>query len=411
MTLCYGLTKKENLLQRIDHSPPKEFSEKNLTEGFKEIEGFKDLEKRKREHLALALDPSVQTGALSAWEEVELFHDALPEIDFEEVSIACELFGDPISSPIFISSMTGGCQEAFKINERLALACEGRGWFMGVGSQRRQLSASSASSTSSSPSFSSLDSSEAPSVDAFSREWEELRQKAPQALLMGNIGLTQLIEFSVEKVLKVMENFGAKALFVHTNPLQECLQKGGQARFRGGLKALEELVECAFLPIVLKEVGCGFSPLSVEKVRTLQLGALDVSGLGGTHWGRVETLRWKKEDPSHEMGFVFKDWGLSTVQSLFKAKQFPLPYPLWASGGVRSGLDAAKLLAMGADKVGVASPFLQAALKGKDCVVEKMEIFEKTLKVILFCTGSSCLEDLRGRWQWKNQWKNQEKKQ
>ena len=373
----------------------------------------------------MALNPFVQTENLSLWEEVELLHDALPEMDYEEVSIDCELFGSPLSSPVFISSMTGGCKEALKINERLAMACEERQWFMGVGSQRRQLETSFLALDSSLGSSLALDSSLASSslgssvnddatasvsVDSFSQEWEELRQKAPQALLMGNIGLTQLIEFSVERVLKVMESFKAKALFVHTNPLQECLQKGGRARFRGGLRALQELVESAFLPIVLKEVGCGFSPLSFEKIKDLQLGALDVSGLGGTHWGRVEALRWKEEEeagPFREAGLVLKDWGLSTVQSLFRAKQFHLPYPLWASGGVRSGLDAAKLLAMGADKVGVASPFLQAALKGKSAVLDKMEVFEKTLRVLLFCTGSSNLKGLRGRWQWKNQWKNQ----
>ena len=140
------------------------------------------------------------------------------------------------------------------------MACEERQWFMGVGSQRRQIETSfsaldaSASLEGGAPANDNVSASVV-SLDAFSREWEELRQKAPQALLMGNIGLTQLIEFSVERVLRVMESFKAKALFVHTNPLQECLQKGGRARFRGGLRALQELVESAFLPIVFKRGG------------------------------------------------------------------------------------------------------------------------------------------------------------
>ena len=159
-------------------------------------------------------------------------------------------------------------------------------------------------------------------------------------------------------------------------------------------------------------MGCGFSPLSFEKIKRPTTWCPRCERFGGNSLGKGWRLcggkrKKQQQSPSVKLVFVLKDWGLSTVQSLFRAKQFHLPYPLWASGGVRSGLDVAKLLAMGADKVGVAFPFLQSALKGKSAVLEKMEIFERTLKILLFCTGSSNLKDLRGRWQWKNQWKNQ----
>lgn len=335
------------------------------------LEPHEQFESRKRDHVRIALSPLVQTEHLSEFHKIQLMHEALPEIDFSEVQISTNLFGKKVNAPLFVSSMTAGHADSVKINQILAEACQNKKWMLGVGSQRKELNDLSAVA-----------------------EWKQIRKVAPDVLLFGNIGITQLIQSSVDQIQRLVDSLQAVGLFVHTNPLQEALQQEGTPNFRGGLKALENICNKLNVPVVLKEVGCGFSLSTLQRLNDVGFAAVDVSGAGGTHWGRIETQR-----NQNQFGEAFNDWGISTLDSILAAKEANLKFQVWASGGVRTGLDAAKLLALGASMVGFAQPALKAALENK--LIEWMENLEKELKVSLFCTGSINLEKFQSRKLWK----------
>ena len=334
-------------------------------------------EQRKRDHIRIALEASSQAAGENLLSQIQLVHEALPEMNFDEVIIESEFLKQSVS-PLFVSSMTAGHHDGLGINIALAQACTRKNWVMGVGSQRRQL------------------------TDATARgEWQKIRKEAPQARLIGNLGLAQVIAEPVDKIRGLVDSLHAQALFIHTNPLQECFQPEGTPQFRGGLKAIENLCKQLDVPVILKETGCGFSQSTLRRLQGLGLYAVDIAGLGGTHWGRVEGARSDESELLHKAAKVFANWGVNTVDSLLAGLDLKPGYALWASGGVRSGLDAAKLLAMGADKVGFAKPMIEAALKGADEVVATMNQFEYELKVALFCTGCKNLGALREKKVWK----------
>ncbi len=322
---------------------------------------------RKQDHIRLAMSEETQAVGQSGLERITLIHEAFPEIDFADINISAHSLGMSLATPFLVSSMTAGHQEAANINRTLALACEQRGWLMGVGSQRRQL----------------FD-------KATQHEWREVLQLAPKARLLGNIGLSQLINTPIADIQRLVDSIAAVAMIVHTNPLQEALQPEGTPHFKGGYRALEQLCHKLSVPVVVKETGCGFSKQTLLSLNSIGIAAVDISGFGGTHWGRIEGLRCPENSLAYNAAQTFKNWGISTVQSLLDAVEIYPNYQLWASGGVRSGLDAAKLLAVGAKLVGFAKPMLQAALHGIEAVVELMELFEFELKVAMFCTG--CLD-------------------
>ena len=190
-------------------------------------------------------------------------------------------------------------------------------------------------------------------------------------------------------------------MIIHTNPLQECIQPEGTPRFRGGLAALEKLCAQLSVPVILKETGCGFSLKTLARLQETGLAAIDVSGRGGTHWGRVESQRLSAEQIQFSAGKTFADWGISTVDSILAAKSLQLTAEVWASGGVRTGLDAAKLLAMGASMVGMAQPLLAAALEGEEKLVQQIEQLNYELMVAMFCTGTESVLELRKGDVWK----------
>lgn len=335
-------------------------------------------ESRKQDHIRIALDPRTQAEGLSGLERVRLTHEALPDFDFSEISLTKNIFDLELKAPLFISSMTAGNEKSSLINSRLSEAAQSRGWAMGVGSQRKELSKDSAN------------------------EWQEIRKRAPKAVLIGNLGIAQIISSTTDQVRRLVDNLEAKALFIHLNPLQEALQKEGTPNFKGGLKAIERVVRELNVPVIVKEVGCGLSQSTVERLNGVGVFAVDVSGLGGTHWGRIEGYRSEPGDLYYEASQTFKDWGLSTVESLLMAKEAPVKCQIWASGGVRSGLDAAKLFALNAEMVGVAKPMLEAALAGDKALAEAMEKFEFELKVAMFCTGVKNLSEFKQKrvWSW-----------
>ncbi|MGZ3797990.1 MAG: type 2 isopentenyl-diphosphate Delta-isomerase, partial [Pseudobdellovibrionaceae bacterium] len=304
-------------------------------------------EKRKQDHIRIALDPRSQAEGLSGFNQIQLIHEALPDMNFKEVDVSTSFFSrgtkKPLSVPFFISSMTAGHENAFEVNSRLAQLSEEKQILMGVGSQRRELADFEAC-----------------------QEWKKIRQQAPKALLLGNIGITQVIQARPERVQALVDSLEAEALFIHLNPLQECLQPEGTPEFRGGYVAIEKLVQKLSVPVLIKEVGCGISKETLKRLYNCGVFAVDVSGLGGTHWGRVEGYRSQSEKLLFEVAQTFADWGLSTVQSLLDAKEIDAEKPIWASGGVRDGLQAAKLLALGADMVGLAQPWLRAAVEGPE---------------------------------------------
>lgn len=339
-------------------------------------ESNSQFEQRKRDHIRIALDPRSQADGQNGLDSIELIHEALPDLDFKEVDISTsfvfEGVATSLSSPLFISSMTAGHEKGQEINEALARLSDRRRILMGVGSQRRELDDSNAA-----------------------QEWARVRKQAPKALLLGNIGIAQLIKSPIDKVRRLVDSTEALALFVHLNPLQEALQPEGTRDFKNGLKALENLVKVIGVPVIIKEVGCGFSKETLQRLEGTGIHAVDVSGKGGTHWGRVEGYRSSEGDLLYQVAQTFSDWGVSTVQSVLNAQAARVSYEVWASGGVRNGLEAAKLCALGAAKVGVAKPFLEAALLGDTALEELLNKLELELKIAMFCTGSKTLKDLQ----------------
>lgn len=343
-----------------------------------DLETSRQFESRKKDHIRLALSSKNQATGASGLDHIELLHEALPDLNFSEVQVSHKSFGKKIATPFLISSMTAGHSGSGSLNLLLAEAAESHGWQMGVGSQRRELNDLKAA-----------------------EEWRQIRKKAPKVSLLGNLGLTQLIQTKISDVERLVDALEASAMIIHLNPLQECVQPEGTPNFKGGVKALERLAKKLSVPVVVKETGCGFSKPTLKRLKKLGLGAVDVSGFGGTHWGRIEGDRNEDGALQSEVAHTMADWGISTVESLISAVAIKPDYEIWASGGVRSGLDAAKLLSMGADVVGFAMPILEAALKGEAALAKKMAVLEYELKTVLFCTGSKDVLQLQKRKLWR----------
>lgn len=343
-------------------------------------EPIPQFENRKRDHIELSLSAKNQAVGEGGFDRVELVHEALPDLDFEQIKIGSSSLKLKTKTPFLISSMTAGHSKSGDLNALLARAAQEKGWRMGVGSQRRELGDLLAAA-----------------------EWKQIRKAAPKVVLFGNLGLAQLIKTPAGEVERLVEGLEASAMIIHLNALQECMQPEGTPNFKGGLKALEALAKKLSVPVVVKETGCGFSRATLKRLRGLGLGAVDISGLGGTHWGRIEGARNKDGELRKTAAETFAHWGIATVDSLAQAIELKRDYEVWASGGVRTGLDAAKLLAMGADSVGFAMPILEAALKGEDELHKRMNTIEFELKTAMFCTGVGSLESLEQKkvWQWR----------
>lgn len=338
-------------------------------------------ESRKQDHIRIALSAETQTPEHASMDSVELVHEALPEINFSEVQLSQPFFDREANVPYFVSSMTAGHLGALAINRTLARVAAQRGWAMGVGSQRRELADPEAVA-----------------------EWRQIRREVPKAVLIGNLGLAEVIKATESGLRRLVENLAADAFFIHLNPLQECLQAEGNPEYRGGLAAIERAVKALSVPVVVKETGCGLSEETLNRLRSTGIAAVDVAGLGGTHWGRVEGQRQQKGHLLYNAAQTFGRWGIPTIQSVAWATQMNLPFEIWASGGIRNGLDAGKLLALGANRVGIAQPLLAAALEGETQLDRVMEQFEFELKIALFCTGCARISDWKQKrvWRWSS---------
>lgn len=336
---------------------------------------LEQFEQRKQDHIKLALMPENQTADLSTLDNINLIHEALPDLNFDDVSIKGSRLGQVVEKPFLISSMTAGHRRAKHINRNLIEACAHNGWAMGVGSQRRELTDPKA---------------------AF--EWRDLRQDFPEVSLYSNLGIAQLIETSIKDIQRLTDALQADALIIHCNPLQECIQPEGTTTYRGCWHALAHLIKNFELPIIVKETGCGFSRETMVRLNDIGIAAIDVGGLGGTHWGRIEGHRATDDPIRQQAAITFQNWGIDTATSVKIAMELNPSYEIWGSGGVYNGLNAAKLFALGATTVGYAKPMLEAALKSSEQVSLCMQTIEYELKVAMFCTGSRTLADLKKNW-------------
>ncbi|MBE8163080.1 MAG: type 2 isopentenyl-diphosphate Delta-isomerase [Bdellovibrionaceae bacterium] len=340
-------------------------------------------ENRKEDHIRLALDEANQARVdFNQWKQVDLLHEALVDLDFSEVSLSSTILNRTEKTPFFISSMTAGHGSSLAINLALAKACVKKSWFMGVGSQRKELSDNSLEKAS-------------------IKEWELVRAQVPEVQLLANIGISQLISNPIEKIKALITSTNARALIVHLNSLQEVLQVEGTPEFKNSAKAIENVCKSLKVPVIIKETGCGFSKSTLLKLSTLGVSAVDVAGFGGTHWGLIEGARAKQGSLQERASQTFASWGVSTVQSLLGAlevnKNLKTPLEYWASGGIRNGLEAAKALALGATAVGFAQPILKALQISEEQLLVKMDLLEYELKIALFCTGCKNIIELKDK--------------
>jgi isopentenyl-diphosphate delta-isomerase len=302
---------------------------------------------------------------------VRLIHCALPELAVSEVSLETPLFGKTLRAPIVITGMTGGTERAGAVNRDLATVAERQGVAFGVGSQRAML-------------------------EDVSREASyQVRQVAPNAVLIGNIGLTQAIASGVDKVRSLADRIGADAMAVHLNVGQELTQPEGDRDFRGGLAMIEALARAFGDRLLIKETGCGISPSVAMRLVDAGVTHLDVSGLGGTSWIRVEQLR--AQGASAEVGALFSGWGIPTAAAVASVRRaVGGRATLVASGGLRDGLDAAKALALGADLAGMALPLFRAQQAGGLPAAERaLDVVVVALRQALALTGSRNVRELR----------------
>lgn len=333
-----------------------------------------DIENRKRKHIRVVLDEDVQNEASSGLQDVLLIHRALPEIDLEEVSTETSLFGRRLSAPVIISAMTGGIEEAEAINETLAEVAEEYGLGIGVGSQRIAL----------------MD-------PRRERTFRIVRDRAPSSLVIGNLGCPQLsMGWGPREARRCVEMIDADALAIHMNPLQEAIQIGGEARYRGLLRKIREIVEGIDKPVIMKETGCGVSFEDAVEIERAGAKGIDVSGVGGTSWAAVEHHIAREEGKTRQeaLGSTLRSWGIPTAISVVEVSR-STRLKVIASGGIRTGLDAAKAIALGADAVGLARPFLERAVRGREALKEFVEQLLMELKTVMFLTGSRRTEELR----------------
>lgn len=334
------------------------------------------IQQRKTEHLALALGPDAEVSA-PGWNDVQLVHHALPSVDAADVDLGAKFLGRCLRIPLVIAGMTGGHPDTVAVNRVLARAAERAGIAIGVGSQRAALRDSGVAWT-----------------------YEVVRECAPSTLVIGNIGIGQLVDQDSEPALDrddliaAIAMVRADALAVHLNFLEESVQPEGQVRAAGAGTALAALAAELPVPLIGKETGAGLSRAVALRLRTLGIKAVDVGGLGGTSFAAIEAARARARGDADRaaLGVALSQWGIPTAVSIAGCAGV---LPCVATGGIRSGVDAAKAIALGADLVGVARPLLERAVKGEEAVLEWIDQFERQLRTAVFLTGGRRLADLR----------------
>jgi len=325
------------------------------------------IDKRKLDHLRICIEEDVESGD-PGFENIRLEHKALPEVDFDEISMDIDLFGKTLRYPIIIEGMSGGSGRGRKLNRDLARVAQDYGIGFGVGSQRIAIENTNL-------------------VDSF-----QVRDIAPDIFLIANLGAVQLnYGYSIRECKTAIEMIDADALALHVNPLQEIIQPEGNKNFSNLIEKINSVAKKLEKPLILKCVGSG---ISYSTAKELKVSAIDVGGVGGTSWSLIEGYRGK--GIIRDIGREFAGWGIPTVESIIEVKKTNLP--IIASGGIRSGIDAAKAIALGAVCVGIALPILRAwssnSIKGVKNFLDKF-IYE--LKICMFLTGSKSIKELNGK--------------
>lgn len=336
--------------------------------------------KRKDEHISICLERDVQSDDITTgFEKWRFKHNALPEINFEDINIETTLFGKEVSTPFMVSSMTGGTELAGQINKQLALACEEKGWTLALGSMRAAI------------------------------EREELlasfqmRKYAPTIPIIANIGLVQL-NYGVDALacMRAVEAVGADALVFHLNSMQEVFQPEGDVNFSGLLLKLETLIAKSSIPIGVKEVGWGIDGLTAKRFEDIGVSFIDVAGAGGTSWSQVERYR-TTSTVQYDAAASFANWGISTADSLVEAIEGCSHSLIFGSGGLKNGVDAAKVLALGGHLAGYGRSILKSAVDSLDHssndtsnkLLHIMNVIEYELKVTMFGIGANNLTQLK----------------
>lgn len=328
-----------------------------------------EIEKRKSDHLELcATDAVAFRGRTNLLECVQLMHQSLPELARADIDLGVSLFGRRLRAPIVIASMTGGSERSAEVNQVLASVAQERGLGFGLGSQRAMQRSPETAWT------------------------YEVRKQAPDTLLLGNVGIVQARDLPTADLAALVEAVGADALCLHMNPAQEAIQPGGDEDFRGCVETFERLVRELPIPVIAKETGNGISRQVAATLRQRGVTHVDVSGAGGTSWVGVETLRAQAD--ARQVGEALWDWGIPTAASIVYAAE--QSHTVIATGGIRSGFDVARALALGASAAGIARPVLQALTDGGRAGVDAfLDQVERELSTVMLLSGARTPADLQ----------------
>lgn len=327
-------------------------------------------QQRKKEHLELCLDGQTVTGSFgTGLDRYSFLHNALPEVDIDEIDLRASFLGRQLKAPVLISSMTGGFELARKVNRNLAQAAQQLGVAMGVGSQRVALEEKSV-------------------ADSF-----KVRDLAPDILLLGNLGAVQLnYGYGIEQCRQAVRMIQADGLILHLNVLQEAVQPEGNRNFQGLTAKIGEICRQLEVPVVAKEVGSGISADVARRLKRSGVKAIDVAGHGGTSWYAVEAKRAALR--GQPIDHTFSDWGIPTEEALVQVRQATPDLEIIASGGIRNGLDIAKTIALGANVAAIGQPLLAPALESAGEVVKFLTGIIYEIKVAMLCIGATNLAAL-----------------
>ncbi|WP_062350450.1 type 2 isopentenyl-diphosphate Delta-isomerase [Bacillus kwashiorkori] len=330
------------------------------------------IHKRKSEHIQIVLNEKVTGDEITTgFESVRFLHNALPEIDFNEIDTRTNFFGIPQKTPLMISSMTGGAELAEQINRNLAIAAEERGWILALGSSRALIESSEYHT-----SF-------------------QLRKYAKTTPIIANLGAVQLnYGFTVDECRQIIEITEANALVLHLNSLQEVIQPNGDTNFKNLLPKIEQLCSKLAVPVGVKEVGWGIDGKVAKSLVDSGIAFIDVAGAGGTSWSQVEMFR-SKDIIRKTAAQCFSNWGIPTVHSILSVRSEISSTPVIASGGIKTGLDVAKSLAIGANFAGLGRSLLKEATESPEALLQLMDIRELELKMAMFAIGARTIEELR----------------
>ena len=326
---------------------------------------------RKADHIRVNLEEDVQSGLSTGLERLRFEHNAVPELNLEQLDTRLSMFGRSLQAPLLISAMTGGTSQAGEINRSLAEAAQQAGVAMGLGSQRAAI--------------------EDPALE----HTFAVRDLAPDILLIANLGAVQLnYGYDVSHCQRAVDMVDADALALHFNPLQEALQPEGDVNFAGLLPKIESVCSTLSVPVIAKEVGWGISVDAARRLIDAGVSAIDVAGAGGTSWSQVEMHR-TEDQRQRFVAAAFIDWGIPTAEAIPALRQSFPQTPLFASGGLRNGIDVAKCIALGADLGGMAGPYLKAAARSTAEVLNVIQSVARQLRVAMFGAGAADLAALQ----------------